>query len=49
MAIISRTVAAHKEEIEVGDGEGGGAKFTMRLPPFARPKAAVRGGGIPSA
>ena len=36
MAIISRTVAAHGGTIEVGDREGGGARFTVSLPPFAK-------------
>ncbi len=35
MAIISRTVAAHGGTIEVGDRDGGGARFTVRFPPFA--------------
>jgi signal transduction histidine kinase len=41
MAIISRTIAAHKGGIEVGDREGGGAEFTVRFPPFIRPKTAL--------
>ncbi|HWJ17106.1 MAG TPA: ATP-binding protein [Geobacterales bacterium] len=40
MAIISRTVAAHKGTIEVGDREGGGAKFTVYFPPVAHAGAA---------
>jgi signal transduction histidine kinase len=36
MAIISRTVAAHGGKIEVGDRDGGGAKFTVTFPPFIK-------------
>ncbi len=36
MAIISRTVAAHGGQIEVGDRKGGGATFTVTFPPFVK-------------
>jgi hypothetical protein len=34
MAIISRTVAAHKGTIELGDNAVGGAVFTVTFPPL---------------
>ena len=50
MAIISRTVAAHGGTIEIGDRNGGGAKFTLTFPPFVRAAGiappAVRTGGV---
>ena len=39
MAIISRTVAAHKGTVEIDDRDGGGAKFTVKFPPFSRSPA----------
>ena len=52
MAIISRTVAAHRGTIEVTDREGGGATFTVTFPPFVRtagtPLAATLGGKVRS-
>lgn len=36
MAIISRTVAGHGGKIEVGDRDGGGARFTVTFPPFVK-------------
>jgi hypothetical protein len=36
MTIISRTVAVHRGTIEIGDREGGGAKFPLTFRPSPR-------------
>lgn len=39
LAIVRRTVEAHRASIEVCDTPGGGATFTIRFPPYDTPKA----------